>query len=94
MIKINISTQTFAYVYSGVFFGGDENNNSETSTFLLNNNSTYHKTLEYNGICYDMSSNSISIIDNDGEELYNTPKIDTTDLPTNRIQNNFLVQVI
>ena len=78
MIKINNSTQTFAYVYFS-----DENN--ETLTFLVNNNSTYDKTLEWNGIYYNMPSNSISIIDNDGEELYNTAKIDTTDLPTKRV---------
>ena len=62
----------------------------------MNNNSTYDKTLEWNGIYYDMPSNSISIIDNDGEELYNTAKIYTIATVTNKtnIQNNFLVQVI
>ena len=71
-------SNVFAYVY--------ENRNKDNKvTFIINIDINNEYKIFWEGIEYDIPIESVSIIDNSGIELFNTGKVDTTDVPTERI---------
>jgi len=70
--------KTFAYVYKA----SDASN--DALTFLVNLDSKQY-TLPWNGQSYQLPANSVSLIDYEGTELYNTGKVSTAGLPTERV---------
>ena len=76
-------SSTFAYVYSSR--NKTTEDNGYKVTFLLNIDSSNDYTVAWEGIDYYLPSESVSIIDSSGDELFNSGKVDTIDLPTERI---------
>ncbi|ETO22633.1 beta-galactosidase, partial [Reticulomyxa filosa] len=68
---------TFAYVYNG--------SSSDHVTFLVNTHPSQDYVLEWNGIEYWLPNSSVSIVDSEGSELFNTAKVDSAGLPTSRV---------
>eukprot|EP01084_Bolivina_argentea_P195535 335410_1 len=66
----------FAYVYAAP--------NGDTLTFLYNNGS-YDFTVLWQDIKYYLPSHSVSIVDNENIELYNSAKVNSDGLPTQRV---------
>ena len=59
----------------------------DSLTFLQNAGDT-NVTILYNGLEYFIPAASITLVDADGIELYNTAKVITQDIPTERVYNN------
>eukprot|EP00484_Ammonia_sp_Unknown_P001093 CAMPEP_0197021954 /NCGR_PEP_ID=MMETSP1384-20130603/2836_1 /TAXON_ID=29189 /ORGANISM="Ammonia sp." /LENGTH=773 /DNA_ID=CAMNT_0042449895 /DNA_START=51 /DNA_END=2372 /DNA_ORIENTATION=- len=72
------NNQTFAYVYTATDGSKDQ------LTFLMNLDSKQY-TLPWNGQNYELPANSVSLTDYEGTELYNTAKVSTAGLPTERV---------
>jgi hypothetical protein len=72
------SVFSIAYVYQS------PTNASRSLTFLYNN-CTSNLTAEYNGHEFFVPAGSISLIDGSGTELYNTFKVNTANVPTERV---------
>lgn len=54
-------------------------------TFLINTDSNKDESVNYNGIDYYLPGKSVSILDSEGMELFNTAKVDTTNVATKRV---------
>ncbi|ETO29917.1 beta-galactosidase [Reticulomyxa filosa] len=67
---------TFAYVY---------NSEDDQLTFLVNTDPFSNYSLAWNNIQYEVPGVSVSVIDFEGTELYNTAKVDNFGLPTQRV---------
>ena len=76
-IVINNNVNTFAYEYTNP-------SNKGTISFLYNMENK-NITLKYKGNSYIMPNESVSIIDSNGKELYNSAKINKTGLPSKRV---------
>jgi len=76
--QTKVNNKTFAYVYKAMDSSGDK------LVFLCNiDNKDY--TLKYNGMDYYVPATSVSLLDFEGTELYNTAKVSTAGLPTERV---------
>ena len=74
----NNTTDVFAYVYKG-------NTSDQNITFLINNDASNNYTVEWKGNMYYLPNKSVSIVSNNGKEIYNTAKINRTGLATERV---------
>ena len=83
LTAVTNKSNTFAYVYQSRNKTNEDN--GYKVTFLLNMDSSNDYTVPWEGIDYYLPSESVSIIDSSGDELFNSGKVDTTDLPTERI---------
>ena len=70
------NSDTFAYVYKAA---------DDEIVFLVNLDTKKDYVLPYGGRQYNVSANSITLIDAKGNELYNTAEVDATGLPTERV---------
>ena len=73
-----VNNQTFAYVYKA-------NDTSNDQLIFILNMANKDYTLPFNGSNYDVPANSVSLIDNTGKEIYNTAKVNSTGLATERV---------
>ena len=76
---VSNESNTFAYVYQS------RNDSNNKVTFLLNVDSSKDYTVSWEGIEYYLPNQSVSILDNNGEELFNSAKVDTTSVASKRI---------
>eukprot|EP01084_Bolivina_argentea_P267943 454991_1 len=77
-IIINNNQNTFAYIYT------NPSNTAQTLTFLYNLKSS-NTTLKWKNNQYFMPNDSVSILNNNGIEIYNSAKINMTGLATKRV---------
>ena len=59
--------------------------NASTSLTFLQNIATANVTVPYNGNTYALPESSVLVIDATGSELFNTAKVDTDYMPTQRV---------
>eukprot|EP01084_Bolivina_argentea_P195532 335405_1 len=81
LIPVNANNKyknnTFAYKYVSV--------SGDMITFLVNMDDIFNYTLEWNNKNYSVPAVSVSIVNNDGIEVYNTYKVNSTGLAIKRI---------
>ena len=69
-----INYNIFAYTY--------RNQNKESVSFLYNNDTKNDHNVLWQDSEYHLPSKSVSIVDNDGVELFNSAKVNSNELPT------------
>eukprot|EP01084_Bolivina_argentea_P122458 217001_1 len=75
----NINYHLFAYVYKG--------ENNEKVSFLYNNDTNHSYTVLWNDKQYYLPESSVSVVDNNQMEMYNSAKINMSGIPSKRVYN-------